>query len=116
MKTPEEIETAEDAKLDDFLKTKREDNRLVTVCDACHMASCWRGIFMCDKAAGAGTVRMPVHHLRDLGLEHSDYYAASDDYPEPDGPACGCIGCVECRCCIVCDPDSVGCPDCNPDI
>lgn len=40
----------------------------------------------------------------------------SDDYPEPDGPACGCIGCVECRCCIVCDPDSVGCPDCNPDI
>lgn len=57
--------------------------RLVTVCKACKMAACWRGIFMCDDAKGADIERLPVWRLRELGLEHSDYYAASDDYPEP---------------------------------
>lgn len=62
-----------------------ECNRLVTVCKSCKMASCWRGLFMCDSAKGADVEQLPVWRLRDLNLEHSDYYAASDDYPEP-GP------------------------------
>lgn len=61
-----------------------EDERLVTVCSACKMAACWRGIFMCDEARGANIEQLPVRKLRELNLEHSDYYAASDDYPEPE--------------------------------
>lgn len=64
--------------------TNEEEQRLVTVCSECKMASCWRGIFVCDKAQGAGTMQLPVWRLRQLDREHSDYYAASDDYPEPE--------------------------------
>lgn len=84
-------EEVQDAKLTAFVANKAEEDRLVTVCDQCHMASCWRGIFMCNSAQSAGVVQMPVWHLRELGLEHSDYYAASDDYPEP-APKCSLCG------------------------
>ena len=46
------------------------------------MAACWRGIFMCDNAKSADTEQLPVWRLRELDLEHSSYYVASDDYPE----------------------------------
>ena len=61
----------------------QEDARLVTVCDACLRACCWRGIFMCDDSYGAGTTRKTVAELRALDEEHSDYYAVDDNYPEP---------------------------------
>lgn len=63
------------------------DDRLVTVCKSCKTAACWRGIFMCDKAQGADIEQLPVWRLRELNLEHSDYYAVSDDYPEPSNLA-----------------------------
>lgn len=47
---------------------------MVTVCDKCLMASCWHGIFMCDKAQTAGTVNKPVSELRKLKLEHPSYW------------------------------------------
>lgn len=61
-----------------------DDARMVTVCDACLKASCWRGIFMCDDSRGAGTTRKSVAELRALGREHPDWYIELKDYPEPD--------------------------------
>lgn len=45
----------------------------VTVCDSCHMACCWQGIFMCSDAKGAGTTEMTVAELRALNREHPSY-------------------------------------------
>lgn len=56
--------------------------RMVTVCARCKKASCWRGLFFCDDALHANVERLPVSELERLGLEHSDYYAESADYPE----------------------------------
>lgn len=86
--TDEEIK---DAKLAAFVANKLEEDRLVTVCDQCYMASCWRGIFRCEGSINAGTVQMPVWHLRELDLEHPDNYAASEDFPEP-APRCNFCG------------------------
>lgn len=47
---------------------------LITVCDACLMASCWQGIFMCDRSQGAGTVQKTRSELRQLGLEHPRFW------------------------------------------
>ena len=47
---------------------------MVAVCSACKRASCWQGVFLCDAARGAGTIKMPVHALRDLALENEDYW------------------------------------------
>lgn len=63
--------------------TVADDERLVTVCSECLTAACWRGIFLCEKSRGAGTLRLPVHRLKAMGREHSDYYAADQNYPEP---------------------------------
>jgi hypothetical protein len=49
-------------------------DRLVTVCDNCLQASCWKSIFMCDEARTAGTVDLPVRRLRELAHEHPDYW------------------------------------------
>ena len=51
-----------------------DDNRLVTVCDACLQASCWRGIFYCDEYKTAGTVDKTVKELTALGREHPSYW------------------------------------------
>jgi len=51
-----------------------EEMTFVTVCSECLQASCWQGIFMCDKARTAGTVQRPIAELRKLDLEHEDYY------------------------------------------
>lgn len=55
-------------------------DRLVTVCDACLRASCWRGIFYCYDYKRAGTVDLPVSKLRELNHEHSDYWKDEDDH------------------------------------
>lgn len=61
-----------------------DDSRMVTVCDKCLMAACWRGLFMCDRSASAGTTRRSVGDLRLLDREHPGFYKRDDDnYPEP---------------------------------
>lgn len=61
-----------------------DPDRLVTVCDKCLMASCWRGVLMCDRAVNAGVVQKTVRELLALGLEHPDRFAADPvNYPEP---------------------------------
>lgn len=51
-----------------------EEERKVTVCAECLQASCWQGIFMCDRAQTASTVEKTVRELRALGREHPDYW------------------------------------------
>jgi hypothetical protein len=53
------------------------DDYPVTVCSECHQASCWLGIFMCDKARNAGTVELCVGDLNALRLEHPEYWFKS---------------------------------------
>lgn len=48
--------------------------RVVTVCDACHQASCWHGKFFCDRAQGAGTVDLTLATLMGLRLENEEYW------------------------------------------
>ena len=46
----------------------------VTVCAACLTATCWMGISFCDKSRTAGTVEKTPELLKELNLEHSDYW------------------------------------------
>lgn len=52
-----------------------EQDRRVTVCDACLTASCWHGVFMCDRAQSAGTTERTVAELEALGREHPSHYS-----------------------------------------
>lgn len=51
-----------------------DDDPLITVCDKCLRASCWKGMFMCDEARYAGTVDKPLSELLELKLEHPDWF------------------------------------------
>jgi hypothetical protein len=51
-----------------------KDTDKITVCDKCLQASCWQGIFMCDESREAGITEKTVAELRDLNLEHPDYW------------------------------------------
>lgn len=53
---------------------KPEPARLIQVCDKCLQASCWQGIFLCDRSQNAGTVYKTVEELTKLNLEHPDYW------------------------------------------
>ena len=57
---------------------------LIWVCANCYQASCWAGIFMCDKAVGADLVRIPKWVARKLGLEHEDYIQRREVQAERD--------------------------------
>ena len=46
----------------------------ITVCDICLQASCWKGIFMCWGSDTAGTEEKTEDELKELALEHSDYW------------------------------------------
>jgi hypothetical protein len=48
----------------------------ILVCSECKRASCWRGLFMCEEARGAGSVAIKVEQLRELGLEDPSYWAS----------------------------------------
>src|ERR1700675_323703 len=50
------------------------DDWMVTVCDACFKASCWQGIYPCDRAKTAGTVERKASELRELDRENLDFY------------------------------------------
>lgn len=49
-------------------------DQLITVCDACLCASCWQGLFMCDRSKTAGTVQKTRAELKKLGLENPCYW------------------------------------------
>jgi hypothetical protein len=49
----------------------------VTVCSACLRATCWQGLFYCDEYRTAGTVEKAPELLKELNLEHSDYWVYS---------------------------------------
>ena len=57
------------------MSTKPE-SVMVTVCDHCLMASCWQGIFYCEKYKTAGTCQRSVKDLMTLAREHPCYWEA----------------------------------------
>lgn len=59
------------------------NNTLITVCDKCKRACCWQGDFMCDRADTAGTKKLTVKRLKELDLEHPDYW--EKDYDMENG-------------------------------
>lgn len=54
----------------------------IDVCDKCFRRSCWDGIAMCDEARNAGLVKKTVAQLRQLAVEHPDYYEPYFDHLE----------------------------------
>ena len=54
-----------------------KDTDIITVCAECFMASCWQGIFMCDKARDADITTKTVAELKKLKLEHPSYWEKS---------------------------------------
>jgi len=53
---------------------RTDDDRLVTVCEACKMACCWHGVFLCEDYRTAGTIQLSISELRRLTLEHPQYW------------------------------------------
>jgi hypothetical protein len=51
-----------------------DESKLITVCDRCLKASCWKGQFFCDYAKVAGTTVKTVKELRELNLENECYW------------------------------------------
>ena len=49
------------------------------MCDQCLCASCWQGVFMCEKARTAGVVEMRVGELEKLDREHPQYWEKGVD-------------------------------------
>ena len=45
----------------------------IVVCDKCHTASCWHGIFLCDESRNAGTTTLKRKELIEKKLEHPSY-------------------------------------------
>ena len=48
-------------------------NEMITVCDKCLTACCWQGIFMCQQAGEAGTIKKSRQELIALNFEHQCY-------------------------------------------
>lgn len=55
------------------------DDDLITVCSACLQASCWQGIFMCQRSQGANIVQKTRRDLKALNLEHPSYWKTDKD-------------------------------------
>lgn len=56
---------------------------LITVCSECLRACCWLGDFLCDDAAGASTVQIPLSQLRRMSREHPIYWRESIQAQKP---------------------------------
>jgi hypothetical protein len=54
-------------------------SKLIQVCDQCLMASCWQGIFMCEKARFAGTTYKTKAELRKIKREHPSYWKTDSE-------------------------------------
>lgn len=52
----------------------KRDDAMITVCNSCLLASCWRGVFLCDDAYMAGTTKKTKVELVLLGREHKDWW------------------------------------------
>lgn len=52
----------------------KDNERLVTVCDACFCATCWHGIFLCQKSRDAGIIKKSIAELTLLNAEHPSYW------------------------------------------
>ena len=57
------------------MRRDEDDSKIITVCDACLMACCWQGEFMCDAAKFAGTIEKTIRELKILDLENPCYWA-----------------------------------------
>lgn len=51
---------------------------VVTVCSACRCASCWHGVFMCERSRGASTVDVPASVLATEDREHEFYFSEAN--------------------------------------
>lgn len=50
------------------------DQPRTLVCANCKTASCWWGEFYCERYKDAGLARATEAQLRELDLEHPDYF------------------------------------------
>lgn len=57
------------------MSASTDDNRLVTVCEACLTATCWHNIFPCEDFITAGLKKLPIRELRALNREHERYWS-----------------------------------------
>lgn len=51
-----------------------DEDKMVTVCAECLCASCWQGVFLCQKSRDANIVSLPIKALRAMGREHEEYW------------------------------------------
>jgi hypothetical protein len=56
-----------------------EVKKTITVCAECLTASCWKGIFMCDRAQYADITERTRTELEALDLEHPCYWETSEE-------------------------------------
>lgn len=54
------------------------DKLMITVCDKCLTASCWKGIFLCYESDHAGTTEKSYRELLCLDLEHPCYFSPEE--------------------------------------
>ncbi len=59
--------------------TMKSDTKTIVVCAECLRASCWQGIFMCDKARDADITEKTRKELEVLNLEHPSYWEEAED-------------------------------------
>jgi hypothetical protein len=52
-----------------------DENKLVPVCDKCHRATCWFGVFMCNESRNAGMELKTIKELTELKLENPSYWS-----------------------------------------
>lgn len=55
-------------------------SKKITVCSNCLRASCWHGIFFCEKYIESGTVEKTKEELLGLKLEHPSYLDYYDEH------------------------------------
>lgn len=59
------------------------DDWTITVCNACGLACCWQGEFMCDDAKFAGIERITIKDAREKPRgEHPSYWLRDVDVIE----------------------------------
>lgn len=52
--------------------------KTITICDNCLRASCWQGYFYCERYKEAGTTEKTIAELKELALEHSDWWRRTE--------------------------------------
>jgi hypothetical protein len=57
------------------IETDLDTSRRITVCAECLCASCFHGVFMCERSDVANTTTRTVLELRKLDREHPTHYS-----------------------------------------